>query len=90
MKDFPDFYGSVYVKVSFAVSCTANAVGSFYQSFPRLEQWELAQAVGLSKPVGTCSSVPGCVCGLFFVMVRLSGLMTAGAGCMEELWALAL
>lgn len=85
MKDFLEFYGSVYVKVSFAVSHTANGVGSFYQSFPRLEQWEPAQGAGLSKPKGTCSSVPGPVCGLSFVMVRLSRLRTAGAECVEEL-----
>lgn len=71
MKDFPEFYGSVYVKVSFAVLRTANAVGGFYQSSPWLErdpeQWEPAQGTGLSKPGGTCGSVPGCVCGLFFL-----------------------
>lgn len=94
MKDFPEFYGSVRVKVSFAVSRTANAVGGFYWSSPRLErgpeQWEPAQGAGLSKPEGTCGSVPGCVCGLFFVMMRLSGVMTPGAGCVEEFWALTL
>lgn len=64
-KNFPEFYGSVYVKVSFAISRTANAVGVFYQSSPSLErdpeQWEPAQGVGLSKPQDTCSFVPGCL-----------------------------
>lgn len=93
-KNFPEFYGSVYVKVSFAISRTANAVGVFYQSSPSLErdpeQWEPAQGVGLSKPQDTCSFVPDCVCGLFvFVMVRLSSVMTPLSGCVE-FWALAL
>lgn len=43
--DFPEFYVSVYAKVSFAVSHTANAVGGFYQSSPRLER-EAAQGGG--------------------------------------------
>lgn len=46
--------------------------------------------MGAPQPEGTCGSIAGCVrgllahCGLFFVVMRLSGTMTLDAGCMEE------